>query len=114
MTFGRCIAGCAVLIPRSVSGKGPSRRKSGGIGKRCEAIGFQSCPVGPTRSKPGTSMQRLRLNTLDRPAMPAEFVPADYFRRLGCHELLRYGRPLEVDLGCGDGSFLLDLAGAHP
>jgi len=59
-------------------------------------------------------MQRLRLNTLDRPAMPAEFVPADYFRRLGCHELLRDGRPLEVDLGCGDGSFLLDLAGAHP
>ncbi len=43
-----------------------------------------------------------------------EFVPADYFRRLEPEELLRPGRPLEVDLGCGDGRFLLEMAARYP
>jgi len=51
---------------------------------------------------------------LTRPAMAGEMVPADYFRRLERSELCRNGRPLEVDLGCGDGSFLLDLAKQFP
>ena len=46
--------------------------------------------------------------------MPGEFVPADYFRKLGRGEICRDGRPLEVDLGCGDGSFLLEMAREYP
>lgn len=54
------------------------------------------------------------LNVLPRPAMAGEFVPPDYFRRLECGEILAGERPLEVDLGCGDGSFLMDLAREFP
>lgn len=43
-----------------------------------------------------------------------EFVPADYFRRLEAHEIFPDERPLEIDLGCGDGSFLLDMAAQFP
>jgi len=43
-----------------------------------------------------------------------EFVPEDYFRRLERHEIVRDGRPLEVDLGCGDGKFLLEMAAHYP
>ncbi len=46
--------------------------------------------------------------------MAAEFVPTDYFRELTVEELRRDGRPLEVDLGCGDGSFLLGMAREFP
>lgn len=53
-------------------------------------------------------------NVLPRPAMPGELVPADYFRRMTAHELCRDGRPLEVDLGCGDGSFLVAMAARFP
>lgn len=53
-------------------------------------------------------------NVLSRPAMAGELVPADYFRRLERGELCRDGRPLEVDLGCGDGSFLLEMARRFP
>lgn len=41
-------------------------------------------------------------------------MPADYFRRQERSEIFPGDRPLEVDLGCGDGSFLLDLAEHHP
>ena len=46
--------------------------------------------------------------------MAGEFVPADYFRRLERDEICRDGRPLEVDLGCGDGSFLIEMARCFP
>lgn len=46
--------------------------------------------------------------------MDGELVPADYFRRLEADEIIRDGRPLEVDLGCGDGSFLIGMAHHHP
>ena len=59
-------------------------------------------------------MTNQALNVLPRPAMAGEFVPADYFRRLGRAEVCRDGRPLEVDLGCGDGSFLMEMAGRYP
>lgn len=45
---------------------------------------------------------------------PSEFVPPDYFRRLEGHELPGGGGPLEVDLGCGDGSFLVEMARQFP
>jgi tRNA (guanine-N7-)-methyltransferase len=41
-------------------------------------------------------------------------MPADYFRRMGKDEIFPGSAPLEVDLGCGDGSFLIDLARHHP
>lgn len=43
-----------------------------------------------------------------------EFMPEDYFRRLEIDELAAPGRPLELDLGCGDGSFLLGMAARFP
>jgi tRNA (guanine-N7-)-methyltransferase len=46
--------------------------------------------------------------------MAGEFVPADYFQKLERAEIVREGRPLEVDLGCGDGSFLMEMAAHHP
>lgn len=46
--------------------------------------------------------------------MPGELVPVDYFRPLALDEIRRHGRPLEVDLGCGDGSFLVEMARAFP
>lgn len=54
------------------------------------------------------------LNILPRPAMAGEFVPADYFRKLERAEVCRGERPLEVDLGCGDGSFLMEMARHFP
>ena len=59
-------------------------------------------------------MIRQALHVLPRPSMSGEFVPAHYFSRLDAADLLRPGRPLEVDLGCGDGSFLLEMAKHHP
>jgi len=61
------------------------------------------------------SFARLRMNTLPRePISEVEFVPPHYFRRLELEEVRKAGRPLEIDLGCGDGSFLIDLAKHHP
>jgi len=54
------------------------------------------------------------LNVLPRPPMAGELVPAHYFRELERGDILRPGRPLEVDLGCGDGSFLIEMAMHHP
>jgi tRNA (guanine-N7-)-methyltransferase len=54
------------------------------------------------------------MNVLPRPAMAGELVPEDYFRKLGRDEICRGGRPLEVDLGCGDGSFLMEMAREYP
>ena len=54
------------------------------------------------------------LNILPRPPMKGELVPTDYFRELELAEIRRPGRPLEVDLGCGDGSFLMEMARHHP
>lgn len=49
-----------------------------------------------------------------RPLVPIEYVPADYFRPIRMVDIFpREGR-LEVDLGCGDGSFLATMAQRHP
>ena len=47
---------------------------------------------------------------------PFEWVPEDYFRRARIEEIFphRPEGPLEVDLGCGDGTFLAGMAGLHP
>lgn len=54
------------------------------------------------------------LNILPRPALAGEFVPADYFRKMERDEICHGDRPFEVDLGCGDGSFLMEMAREFP
>lgn len=54
------------------------------------------------------------LNILPRPAMQGEFVPVDYFREMDPSEIRNDGRLLEIDLGCGDGSFLMEMARNFP
>lgn len=39
-----------------------------------------------------------------------QLVPSDYFRKLSKEEIFETNRPLEIDLGCGDGSFLVAMA----
>lgn len=47
--------------------------------------------------------------------LSGHFTPPDYFRELRKDEIFsESSRPLEVDLGCGDGSFLLAMARQHP
>ncbi len=41
-------------------------------------------------------------------------MPGDFFRKLNREEICREQRPLEVDLGCGDGSFLIGMAQEFP
>lgn len=54
------------------------------------------------------------LNVLPRPPMNGELVPVDYFREMKREEVRLPGRALEVDLGCGDGSFLVEMAKHYP
>ena len=53
-------------------------------------------------------------NVLPRPAMAGELVPVDYFRQMERAEICRGDRALEIDLGCGDGSFLMEMAREFP
>ena len=42
-------------------------------------------------------------------------VPSDYFRELRREEIFPdVSRPLEIDLGSGDGTFLVEMARQHP
>ena len=55
------------------------------------------------------------MHTLPRePFSEKEFVLPHYFRKLMIDEIRNGERPLEIDLGCGDGSFLVDLAREFP
>ncbi len=45
--------------------------------------------------------------------MPALFTPPDYFQELAA-VFPDSNRPLEIDLGCGDGTFLTGMAAQHP
>jgi tRNA (guanine-N7-)-methyltransferase len=49
-----------------------------------------------------------------RPPEPSEFMPADYFRRHSANDIFGNDHPLEIDLGCGDGSFLIEMAQHYP
>lgn len=43
------------------------------------------------------------------------FTPANYFRELKKEQLFSdVSKPLEVDLGCGDGSFIEEMGALHP
>ena len=43
-----------------------------------------------------------------------EFMPNDYFKRVSPREIFGNDHPLEIDLGCGDGKFLLEMAQHFP
>lgn len=47
-------------------------------------------------------------------ASAAELVPANCFAPLDFQEIFGRRAPLEVDLGCGDGSYLAAIAGENP
>ncbi len=48
------------------------------------------------------------------PIGPIEYIPEDYFRPLEIAAVFPREAPLEIDLGCGDGSFLVAMARQHP
>src|ERR1700681_1695343 len=47
-------------------------------------------------------------------APSVEIVPANYFAPLDLEAIYGRSASLEVDLGCGDGSFLVEMAAANP
>lgn len=48
------------------------------------------------------------------PAEKMEFVPADYFARVKVSDIFPREAPLEVDIGCGEGAFLIAMATKYP
>ena len=46
--------------------------------------------------------------------MATAFIPPNYFRRYSVADIFGSGQECEVDLGCGDGGFLLAVAHQHP
>jgi len=51
---------------------------------------------------------------LEREVYTNEFVPSDYFKEQVLADLFQREAPTEIDLGCGDGSFLIQLAQQYP
>jgi tRNA (guanine-N7-)-methyltransferase len=47
-------------------------------------------------------------------AARAQWVPEDHFRRAELSEIFLRSSPLEIDLGCGDGAFILAMAAQFP
>ncbi len=54
--------------------------------------------------------------TLDRPPQisPLELVPDSIVERLNFSQVFGREAPVEIDLGCGDGAFLVEMAKRHP
>jgi tRNA (guanine-N7-)-methyltransferase len=48
------------------------------------------------------------------PAELIEFAPADYFARANMSDIFERPAPLEIDLGCGEGAFLIAMAAKYP
>ena len=49
-----------------------------------------------------------------RVAEPNELIPRDYFQEIELADHFKNEAPLEIDLGCGDGTFLLEMAEHYP
>jgi tRNA (guanine-N7-)-methyltransferase len=47
-------------------------------------------------------------------APDVQLVPKSYFKRLTIEELFSRAAPLEIDVGCGEGGFLLEMACRYP
>lgn len=71
-------------------------------------------------AEPGAGFRLLPVTRADdqaparAPISRIEYVPLDYFQALDAAQLFPRPAPLEVDLGCGDGSFLVAMALRHP
>ena len=52
--------------------------------------------------------------TCTRPAEKYEFMPVDHFSRHSSEEIFGNAHSLEIDLGCGDGKFLTEMAQHYP
>ena len=48
------------------------------------------------------------------PISPIEFVPGNYFKPIRLEDVFAREGALEVDLGCGDGTFLVAMAQRYP
>ncbi len=59
-------------------------------------------------------MQMLQPREFPACAANGEIVPANYFAPLDLEAIYGRSAPIEVDLGCGDGSFLVQMAAANP
>lgn len=51
---------------------------------------------------------------METPPHPNEWIPANYFAEADPNEGFGRNAPLELDLGCGDGDFLVERARWHP
>lgn len=71
---------------------------------------------GPGQEEEIVNAEELESEIELGPYEDLEFAPEDYFRRAAVADIFEgyAGAPLELDLGCGDGGFLMDLAGHHP
>ena len=63
---------------------------------------------------PNNAQTTSRVSQCCRVPEPSEFMPADYFQHHSADDIFGNAHPLEVDLGCGDGSFLIDMAQHYP
>ena len=67
------------------------------------------------RSVDALTLAEMRgVHRLAEPALLAELVPDDYYQLLDLSSVFGRIAPLEVDLGCGDGSYLAELAEGSP
>jgi len=63
---------------------------------------------------PNDTQSTPTVSQCSRVAEKSEFMPADYFRRHSADDIFGNDHPLEIDLGCGDGSFLIEMAQHYP
>ena len=67
------------------------------------------------RSAVAATLAAMRgIHRLEEAAPTAELVPHDYLQALDCASIFKRIAPLEVDLGCGDGVYLAQLAASDP
>ncbi len=59
-------------------------------------------------------INKISSDQLGRDVYANEYVPRDFFSRQSLKELFEREAPIEIDLGCGDGSFLIQLAEKYP
>lgn len=59
-------------------------------------------------------INKLASEQLGREVFQNEYVPSDFFQRQSLSDLFSREAPTEIDLGCGDGSFLIQLAEKYP
>lgn len=59
-------------------------------------------------------LDKIASEQLGREVYDNEFVPRDFFVEQSLADLFEREAPTEIDLGCGDGSFLIQLAEQYP